>query len=175
MVADVWQHHATSLATADARPLDNPAVLFRILQRAGVKVAVCTADCRRATQAFLDATGSSQYVDYLVCGDDPDSVPKPSGHNAIRICEALGVPAWEAVMVGDTQADLGMGREAGLGATVAVLSGVGDVDDLKEGSDHVVPSIKHVLEVVLSGTEWPRKTEDDVVLPPSASAGQCRA
>ncbi len=56
----------------------------------------------------------------------------------------------QAVHVGDTIADIGMGRRANLGATVGVLSGVGGVDDLDPaGADHIVPSIKHILSIAL--------------------------
>ncbi|KJH46842.1 hypothetical protein DICVIV_07079 [Dictyocaulus viviparus] len=41
-------------------------------------------------------------------------------------------------MVGDTVADLKMGRLAGLRATVGVLTGVGNVISLKEYSDYFV-------------------------------------
>ena len=52
--------------------------------------------------------------------------------------------------MGDTLADIGMGVTAKLGATVGVLSGVGNVEHLDEGgADHIVPSIKHVLSIAL--------------------------
>ena len=54
------------------------------------------------------------------------------------------------MVIGDTIADLGMGRSAKLGATIGVLSGVGDIDDLEHSADHIVPSIKHLLPIVLN-------------------------
>ena len=41
-------------------------------------------------------------------------------------------------MVGDTLADMGMGRSAKLGANVGVLSGVGKRDELQKHADHLV-------------------------------------
>ena len=56
----------------------------------------------------------------------------------------------QAIHVGDTTADIGMGVTAKLGATVGVLSGVGNVEHLDEGgADHIVPSVKHVLSIAL--------------------------
>ncbi len=52
-------------------------------------------------------------------------------------------------MVGDTLADMGMGRSAKLGQTVGVLSGVGSVKDLEPHADHLLPSIESLLPIVL--------------------------
>lgn len=134
----------TSLKT-----LDDPASLFKILKRFGIKVAICTADSRVATEQFVKIEGLEQYVDMIVCGDDEENVPKPAATNALRICEALGVEPTQAVVIGDTVADLGMGKSAELGATVGVLSGVCDVQDLDAQADHIVPSIRHLLPIVL--------------------------
>lgn len=49
-------------------------------------------------------------------------------------------------MVGDTLADLGMARAAGLGAAVGVLSGVGCLDHLESHADILV-SLKFGIEI----------------------------
>lgn len=41
-------------------------------------------------------------------------------------------------MVGDTAADMGMGRGANVGTTVGVLSGIGDFSELSPNADHIV-------------------------------------
>ena len=146
-VDGVWEDTA-NVSKKHVKPLDDPSTLFKLLQDVGVKVAVCTADSRASTQQCLREMAADPFIDLLVCGDDPNTEPKPSGHNALLICRTLGVEPTEAVVVGDTLADMGMGRSAELGATVAVLSGVGGVEDLTPQADHVVPSIKHVLRLV---------------------------
>ena len=147
IVDDTWRE-TISYNKKHVKPLDDPSTLFKLLKEMGVKVAVCTSDSRVATEQCLRAMDVEPYIDLLVCGDDPNTEPKPSGHNALLICETLGVQPTETLVVGDTLADLGMGRSAELGATVAVLTGVGSVDDLTPQADHVVPSIKHVLLLV---------------------------
>jgi len=66
-----------------------------------------------------------------------------------RALAALGVPAAEAVMVGDRiDTDIVMGRRLGLG-TVLVLSGVTRADDPRIAAvapDHVVRSIEDLVE-----------------------------
>ncbi len=71
-------------------------------------------------------------------------------HEYLKVTLVTLYFVFQAVHVGDTIADIGMGRRAQLGATVGVLSGVGGVDDLDPaGADHIVPSIKHILSIAL--------------------------
>ena len=150
IIKSAWPPGDHSRDNQSLKVLDNPASVFRTLRLLGIKVAVCTADSRRGTEQFLREHDAIGYVDMIVCGDDTDSVPKPDASNALRICERLDVDRDRAVMVGDTSADMRMGRAARLGATVAVLTGVGDVTHLESDADYVVPSISHVFEVVTS-------------------------
>ena len=55
------------------------------------QIAICTADSRANTDQFVEMLGVSDCVDMIVCGDDTNTEPKPSPHNALKICEALGV------------------------------------------------------------------------------------
>ena len=65
----------------------------------------------------------SSFVDLVLCGDDADSISKPDPHNALFICDQLGVSPGDTIMVGDTPADTIMGQQANLGLTVGVLTG----------------------------------------------------
>ena len=132
-------------------------VLFESLHRHGIKVAICTADNRRPTEQFLKAMDLDHYVDTMVCGDDEGAVPKPAPDNAHTICKQLGIDPAETIIVGDTIADLGMGRSASLGATIGVLSGVGDVKDLDHTADHMIMNVGEILPLVLN-TEAAQKT-----------------
>ena len=128
---------------------DNPQSLFKVLKDYGVKIAVCTSDNRASTSQFLSEFKLDQYVDMMVCGDDPENVAKPAPHNAWRICKTLDVDPASTVMVGDTLADVGIGPSAQLGASIGVLTGIGRASDLDAMADYVVPSIKHILPIVL--------------------------
>ena len=137
-------------------------VLFESLHRHGVKVAICTADNRKPTEQFLASMKLDMYVDTMVCGDDDGAVPKPAPDNAHRICTQLGIDPAEAIVVGDTIADLGMGRSASLGATIGVLSGVGDVQDLDHTADHMIDHVGQLLPLVLD-TEAAQKTHKELM------------
>ncbi len=124
------------------------AGLFESLQAEGIKVAICTSDSREGTEAFLERESLSRLVDFVVCGDDPESKPKPDPHNALRICRELNVAPSSTIMVGDTPADTLMGQQAGLGLTVGVLSGVGSLDDLAD-ADVIARDVVECVEMIL--------------------------
>jgi HAD superfamily hydrolase (TIGR01549 family) len=123
--------------------------LFQELKEHNVKIAICTADSRIGTIAALRALGLEKYIDLIVCGDDKDSLPKPHAHNALSICRQLGVDPQEAFMVGDTLADLRMGRSAKLGTTVGVLSGIAERHELDPHADHLLKHVGELMPLVL--------------------------
>lgn len=90
-----------------------------------------------------------RYIDMIVCGDDPDTEPKPSPYNALKICRELGVSPDQAAMVGDTKADVGMGHAAKLGWTVGVLTGVCATNDLLPEAGHIISGVNDLLPLIL--------------------------
>ncbi|CAJ0581437.1 unnamed protein product, partial [Mesorhabditis spiculigera] len=143
-VVDCATHSADTL-----RAIHDLQSLFGSLKRHDVKIAICTADSRLGTMAMLREFGVESLVDVVVCGDDTGAEPKPSPRNALSICNALGIEPQDALMVGDTLADMGMGRSAKLRGTVAVLSGVGGKDELLPHADHLVSHIGELMPIVL--------------------------
>ena len=122
--------------------------LFYRLKGQGVKIAICTSDSREGTKQFLAKQNLTPYIDMIVCGDDKEGKPKPDPHNALHICEKLGVRPSETIMVGDTPADTLMGQQAKLGLTVGVLTGVGNIHDLID-ADVIVSDVRECIEMVL--------------------------
>lgn len=135
------------------RAIQDMRSLFSRLKENDVKIAICTADNRANTIAMLRWFNVEDLVDIVVCGDDPGSKPKPHPHNATSICRALHVAPENAIMVGDTLADLGMARAAGLGAAVGVLSGVGCLDHLESHADILIPHVGDLLAIFLGNDE----------------------
>lgn len=85
----------------------------------------------------------------VVCGDDAGSMPKPHPHNVLSICRTLDIDPKDAVVVGDTLADMIMGRSAKLGTTVGVLSGVCNINELRPHADHIVRDVGELLPIVM--------------------------
>jgi phosphoglycolate phosphatase len=123
--------------------------LFQNLKEHNVKIAICTADSREGTMTALRSLDLEKYVDIIVCGDDQGALPKPHPHNALSICRALNIDPVDALMVGDTLADMGMGRSAKLGGTIGVLSGIGEHHELSPYADHMVEHVGKLLPIVL--------------------------
>ncbi|VDM95982.1 unnamed protein product [Thelazia callipaeda] len=125
-------------------------LLFGQLRDNGIKIAICTSDSRKETLNALRKLEIENYVEMVVCGDDAGAVPKPHPHNALSICQTLDVdPKINTLVVGDTLADLGMGRSANLGATVGVLSGVCGSDELRPQADYIIKDVSELLPLAL--------------------------
>jgi len=121
--------------------------LFKQLKAQNIKIAICTSDSREGTEEFLNKLSLSSYVDMVLCGDDKDSISKPNPHNALFICEKLGVSPSKTIMVGDTPADTIMSQQAQLGLTLGVLTGVGDHSDLSD-ADLILSNVDDVVNIV---------------------------
>lgn len=123
-----------------ARPTTDLRALFLALRGAGTRVAVATSDDRDPTERTLAHFGVTDLVEAVSCADDGLAV-KPSPEAVHLICRTLGVPEARTAVIGDAPADLRMGRSAGVGLVVGVLTGVGDRPALTDLADLVLPSI----------------------------------
>jgi len=137
VVAEAW--HAPD-PVALARPITDLPALFRDLRSAGLRIAVATSDDREPTELTLAHLGVADLVAAVACGDD-GRPPKPHPAAFHWICRTLGIPESRAAMIGDSPADMAMGRAAGAGLVVGVLTGVGDQDSLAGPADLVVDSV----------------------------------
>jgi len=130
---------------ASARPVTDLAVLFDRLRASGCRIAVATTDDRDPTERTLAALRVADRLDATVCADDGIAV-KPAPDMVLHLCATLGVEPARTAVVGDTATDLRMGRAAGAGLIVAVLTGVGGRADLAPLADAVIASVEE-LEV----------------------------
>jgi phosphoglycolate phosphatase len=128
-----------------AQPLADLPALFSRLRQQGLKIAVATSDDREPSLATLTGLGLCQMVDALVAADD-NLASKPAPDMVLRLCRQLDVPPSSAVVVGDTTADLLMGRAAGAGLVVGVRSGVSGDDLLTPHADLVLNSVADLLQ-----------------------------
>jgi phosphoglycolate phosphatase len=129
---------------ATAIPTTDLVTLFARLRDGGRRIAVATTDDRAPTEATLGALGIRDHVSALACGDDGVGV-KPDPAMVLAICAALQVLPDRIAVVGDTPADLAMGRSAGAGRVIGVLSGVGSLTELVPLADVVLPSIGDLI------------------------------
>ena len=127
-----------------ARPLADLPDLFGRLVASGRQTAVATTDNRGPTEATLRALGIREHVSALACGDDGIGL-KPDPAMVLAVCAALRTEPLRTAIVGDTPADLAMGRAAGLGRIIGVLSGVGPRAELEPLADDLLESVGELV------------------------------
>jgi phosphoglycolate phosphatase-like HAD superfamily hydrolase len=140
-LASAW--HVPDPVTT-ARPLADLPRLFGTLRERGLKIAVATSDDHAPAAATLAALGVAGLVD-VVIGADEGVLVKPEPDMVWAACRACGVPPAEAVVVGDSVADLQMGRSAGAGCTVGVTSGVSPAGLLAPFADMILPNVGDLI------------------------------
>lgn len=83
------------------------------LRANGTLLALFTGKGKRTTAVTLAALGMDGYFDLLVTGDDVGN-HKPSAEGILKVLSAFGLPPAAALMVGDSAADIGAARDAGV-------------------------------------------------------------
>lgn len=129
------------------------------LREQGYQLAVATGKSRRGLQRILDALGWQGYFDITRCADETASKPDPQMlHEILQHC---GVPASQALMIGDSSFDLLMAQRAGMDA-VAVGYGAQTLTALSAHGPKL--SINHFVELSawLNQTVAESRTEEIV-------------
>jgi len=130
-----------------ATPVAELAPLLARLKARGLSLGVATSDSEAGAHATLAHFGVVELLDFLA-GYDSGFTPKPSPNLVGGFCAATGLAAPEVCVVGDNSHDLEMGRAAGAGLVVGVLTGTSEHSDLAPLADQVLDSIV-ALEALL--------------------------
>lgn len=128
------------LSSRSAQPVTDLAGLVGRLRGRGLKLGIATADSLVGITASLGAFAILDQFDF-VCGYDSGYPAKPDPGPVHGFAEAAGIPCAEIMVVGDNLHDLEMGRAAGAGRVVGVLTGTSAHGDLAPHADDVVPNI----------------------------------
>ncbi len=114
------------------------------LRGRGLKLGVATNDAEGPARAHLGSVGIIEKFDFIA-GFDSGYGGKPEPGQLVAFCEAMRLDPVECVMVGDSRHDLRAGRAAGF-ATLGVLTGLADADELSPLADAVLPDIGHLMK-----------------------------
>lgn len=136
--------------------------VLRALKAAGVKIAIATTDMQDGTDILLSKLDIRPYIDYIITGEKA-TYHKPEPEMIILACKALGVKPSETVMIGDAPVDMIMGLKAGVGARVAVLTGLTTREQLEPLSDAVLNSVADIR--VQSTDSCPEQAETKCLTP----------
>ncbi|MDB5096703.1 MAG: putative phosphoglycolate phosphatase [Cyanobacteria bacterium RYN_339] len=127
-----------------SQPLPGVVETVRTLHAAGWVLAIATTDQTDDAWKFLHHAGLAECF-RTVIGADRVTVGKPDPGMFILACEKAGIAPADAVMVGDLDIDLMMGRAAGARLMVGVLSGVGDTELLRPHADLLMEDIQDLV------------------------------
>jgi phosphoglycolate phosphatase len=146
-LTDLVERVYTEGGRHSATPVAELAPLLRRLQARGLRLGVATSDSAAGAEATLAHFGVIDLLDFLA-GYDSGHGAKPAPHLVEAFCRATGLAAAEVAVVGDNLHDLEMGRAAGAGLVVGVLTGTSERGELAPLADHVLASIAD-LEALL--------------------------
>jgi phosphoglycolate phosphatase-like HAD superfamily hydrolase len=112
------------------RAITGAQALVGALHASGCRVAVATVDISRRARLAMDFLGLGDRIN-LVVGAEQVFHSKPAPDMIHLILKTLGIEPDQAVMVGDALTDLQMGLNAGLKASVGVLTGLATAEQLR--------------------------------------------
>ncbi len=119
--------------------------LLRFLKQRDVRLAVFTGKGKLTTGITLEAVGIAQYFDLVVSGNDvTDHKPSPEG--IFRVLEAFSLRPEQALMVGDSLADIKASRSAGVRVASVLWDSYDRERVLRAGPDYVFHDVREMLE-----------------------------
>ncbi len=130
-----------------ATPVTELGPLLARLKAGGLALGVATSDSQAGARATLAAFGVLEQLDFLA-GYDSGFAPKPEPGMVVGFCAATGLRPAEVAVVGDNLHDLAMGRAAGAGLVVGVITGTSRHADLAADADHVLDSIVELEDLL---------------------------
>ncbi len=131
-----FRHHYRARLTRETRPYPGVVETLGRLRDGGWAMAVCTNKAETPAREILDDLGLARFFDGLA-GGDTFAAAKPAADPLLGLAEVLGRPRAETVMVGDSPADVGAARNAGM-AVVAVSYGYRKVTAEALGADALI-------------------------------------
>ncbi|MBY9080545.1 HAD family hydrolase [Paenibacillus sp. HN-1] len=114
-----------------AKPLPGLLRFLAECSAASLRLGVVTSDESAATAEHLEWLGITAYFGSVVTRDKVKR-GKPAPEMAERACRELGVSPEEAVIIGDSNADMQMGKGAGLRLAVGIT---GDLESAEHLAD----------------------------------------
>lgn len=128
-------------------PYPNAASTLQKLKAAGIKIAAVSTRSNVTLTKTLELAGLAQYFDTIISGDDTPKL-KPNPMPLFLALERLQVRPTEAVMVGDTDADIQAGKNAGT-KTIGVTFGYRGEQIVDDQPDYVVHDFAEILDICL--------------------------
>ena len=136
-------------AAGRAVPVGDLAALFTRLIARGLRLGIATMDSEALAEATVSRLEIGAFLSF-VCGYDSGFGVKPGPGMVRAFCDRLAIEPAEVAVVGDTLHDLHMGRAAGAGLVVGVLSGTGSRELFEPHCDHILDDVLALESVIPS-------------------------
>ncbi len=125
----------------------NARDVLKQLRDHSFQLGIVTSRLRPSTEKYLTHTDLESFFDVVVTGDDVTQ-HKPHAEPVEKALHALRASPHDTFFIGDTVADIGAGKNAGV-TTVAALYGHGSENLRDLEPDHVIESLPEILPIVL--------------------------
>ncbi len=116
------------------------------LKMQGLKLAAVTTRSVRTSVLSLEQNGIADYFDIVISAEDV-ARHKPDPEPIVKALHVLKIKPTDAIMVGDTTADIMAGKNAGT-KTVAALYGFGGERLRELKPDYLIAELKELLTIV---------------------------
>ncbi|MEH6636465.1 MAG: HAD-IA family hydrolase [Halioglobus sp.] len=147
---DAYSQHYVSADSGPASLFGGAMETLLALRSRDFELAVATGKSRRGLNRVLSGLGLEEFFDITRCADETRSKPHPQMLNEIMHERDKG--PHEVVMVGDTEYDLGMAREAGV-RSVGVSFGVHSTERLAHYEPMaIIDALPQLLELELQAS-----------------------
>jgi len=137
----------TACATDSTHLVPHAREMLLHFYHAGVKQGLCTNKPIGVTRQIVDALDISGFFAAMI-GGDSTAEKKPNPLPLLTCLEQIEVSPRDAVMVGDSGADVGAARAAGV-PVILVPDGYTGVPAASLGADHVVENLSEIPDVLL--------------------------
>ena len=143
------EHYRRHWFSSDASQLfDGVRDMLELCRQHRLQLGVATGKARRGLERVLGETGLAGMFDATRCADEAPSKPHPQ--MLIDVMQLLDVRPEQTIMVGDTEYDMEMATNAGVGK-VAVTCGVHSEERLARHAP--LASLRHTVEL----PDWMRR------------------
>lgn len=122
------------------------------LRDAGIYLGLATMDDAANAARMIHGLGLEGLFDF-VCGADSGFGVKPEPGMVQAFAAHCGISCNDVCMVGDSPRDLNMGRNAGVGISVGVLTGAHGREELERHGDLVLENILGLSRLVNSAVQ----------------------
>ncbi len=115
--------------------------VLKTLSEAGLKLGILSAAPTQDVQRFVKEHDLSNYIQLMMGGDQ--GLSKPDPQLFIKACQQLQISPNQTLMVGDSQGDIIMAKQAGVAGTIGICWQNSSAPYL-EGADIIITQIDQI-------------------------------